>query len=77
LVVLRPSLEEVKIRDQTRLAETGKLAYRPDQSTPEDLDRLLGSTPHTGLWLDTSNQTPKETVDEILRRETEAIVNRR
>jgi hypothetical protein len=75
LVVLRPSLEEVKTRDQRRVTKTGKLAYRPEGFTPEDLDVLLASTDRMGLWLDTTNQTPEETVDEILRRESEAIVN--
>ena len=31
-------------------------------------------TPRLGLWLDSSDQTPEETVDEILRRADEALV---
>jgi hypothetical protein len=75
LVALRPSIDEVKNRDRKRLAETGKVAYRPDRFTPEYLDALFESTPRIGLWLDTSEQTPTETVDEILRRAAEAVVN--
>jgi hypothetical protein len=77
LVVLRPSLDAVKTRHQKRLVKTGKRAYHPDRSTPEDLDRLLESTPRIGLWLDTSNQTPEETVNEILQRRAEAVVHGR
>jgi hypothetical protein len=75
LVVLRPSIDEVKSRDRKRLAERGKVAYRPDRFTPEDLDGLLESTPRIGLWLDTSGQTPGETVDEIFRRQVETVVD--
>lgn len=75
LVVLRPSIDEVKNRDRKRSTEMGKVAYRPDRFTPEHLDALVDSTPRIGLWLDTSEQTPTETVDEILRREAEAVVN--
>jgi hypothetical protein len=75
LVVLRPSVDEVKNRDRKRLTETGKVAYRPDRFTPEHFDALLESTPRIGLWLDTSEQTPTETVDEILRRAAEAVVS--
>jgi hypothetical protein len=75
LIVLRPSIDEIKDRDRKRVAEKGKLTYRSDRFTPEDLDDLLGSTPRIGLWLTTSGQTPEETVDEILRREAEAIVD--
>jgi radical SAM superfamily enzyme len=75
LVVLRPSIDEVKNRDRKRSIETGKVAYRPDRFTPEHLDALLESTPRIGLWLDTSKQTPTESVDEILRRTAEAVAN--
>jgi hypothetical protein len=75
VVALRPSIDEVKIRDRKRQAKTGKVAYLSDRYTPEDLDDLLESTPRVGLWLDTSGQAPAETVDEILRREAEAVVN--
>ena len=35
--------------------------------TPENFHQLLlDETPRVGLWLDSSQQTPEETVDEIL-----------
>ena len=46
-----------------------KTAYGPDW-TVRDLDKLMRTdTPRDiGLWLDTSQQTVDETVDEILSR---------
>lgn len=35
---------------------------------------FVNETPHVGLWLDTSEQSPEETVDEILRRRYDARV---
>ena len=37
-------------------------------------DGFVNETPHVGLWLDTSEQTPEETVDEILHRRYDARV---
>jgi hypothetical protein len=49
------------------------MAYRPGSWTIEELDRALREeTPRLGLWLDNSDQTPTETVDEILARREEA-----
>jgi chloramphenicol 3-O-phosphotransferase len=63
VVVLAPSPEAVAKREAGR----GKRAY--GTFTVEDLDRVLHeSTPHIGLWLDSTGQTPEETVDEILAR---------
>jgi hypothetical protein len=44
--------------------------------TAHALDRVLRKeTPRVGVWIDSSEQTPVETVDEILTRAwTEAIV---
>ncbi|HEU5150712.1 MAG TPA: AAA family ATPase [Iamia sp.] len=72
LVVLRPRVEVVAARDAARRAATGKVAYRPDGSTIEGLDRALGVVPGIGLWLDTSDLTPAETVAEVLARADEA-----
>lgn len=37
--------------------------------TPENFHQLLlDETPRIGLWLDSSNQTPAETVNEIIAR---------
>jgi chloramphenicol 3-O-phosphotransferase len=74
LVVLRPSVEVVAARDASRTAVTGKVAYRPGEFNIRDLDDALAQTPSIGLWLDTSQQTPEETVAEILDRMTDTIV---
>jgi chloramphenicol 3-O-phosphotransferase len=72
VIVLRPRLDVVAQREERR----PKTAYRPDGPTIDDLDRYLReNTPSIGLWLDTSDQTPDETVDEILRRKGEALVS--
>ena len=61
VVVLAPSAEAVRARERGR-AKVGYHAF-----TPDELDASLRSeTPPIGLWLDTSAQTPAETVDEIL-----------
>jgi hypothetical protein len=74
LVVLRPSVAAVEQRDADRRQRTGKVAYR-GTFTPAENDRHVGSTPtDLGLWLDTSSQSPDETVQEILRRADEAAV---
>lgn len=71
VIVLAPDPTVVREREAAR----GKTAYRPDGPTIDDLDRYLrDTTPKIGLWLDTSNQTPDQTVDEILRRRDEAAV---
>ncbi|NYV75993.1 AAA family ATPase, partial [Streptomyces sp. UH6] len=61
VVVLAPSAEAVREREAGR-AKTG---YGGGW-TVEAFDRALREeTPRTGLWLDTSGQTPHETVDAI------------
>jgi predicted kinase len=63
LVVLAPRPEAVVARERGR----GKDAY--DEWTVAMLDETLRKeTPRLGLWLDTSDQTPAETVREILSR---------
>ncbi|WP_242892736.1 AAA family ATPase [Actinomadura litoris] len=63
VVVLAPRPEAVAARERAR----GKDAY--DAWTVELLDRTLRTeTPRLGLWLDTSDQTPEQTVEEILER---------
>lgn len=75
LVVLRPSVEVVTARDHARRLATGKVAYR-DGFTPAINDAHVATTPgDVGLWLDTSEQTPDETVEEIARRQAEAVVS--
>lgn len=63
VIVLAPSPRAVAQRDAGRR----KTAY--GTWTPADLDRTLHEeTPRFGLWLDTTDQTPAETVDAILRQ---------
>jgi chloramphenicol 3-O-phosphotransferase len=62
LVVLAPDVPTVEARDAARDKTVGGgwAAY---------LDRELRATmSRVGLWIDSSNQTPEETVDEIIRR---------
>jgi chloramphenicol 3-O-phosphotransferase len=70
VVVLAPRVEAVAAREAARAKNT----Y--DEWTIAALDNgLRAETPRIGLWLDTSDQTPAETVDEILARAwTEARV---
>ncbi|MGM1062373.1 AAA family ATPase [Saccharothrix sp. Mg75] len=70
VVVLAPRVEAVAAR------EAGRAKNTYDEWTVDLLDRgLRNDTPRLGLWLDTSDQTPEETVDEILDRAwTEARV---
>jgi len=71
VVVLAPRPDVVARREASR-AKTG---YRPDGISIDDLDVVLRTeTPRMGLWLDTSDQTPVQTVDEILARRDEARV---
>jgi hypothetical protein len=75
LVVLRPSVAVVLERDRLRQRERGKVAYRSGETDPHELDTLLATTPRFGLWLDTSTQTPNETVQSILDQRSEAVVD--
>jgi hypothetical protein len=75
LVVLRPNLAAVLERDRARERQVGKVAYRSGETDASQLDALLASTPRIGLWLDTSTQTPIETVQTILERRNEASVD--
>ena len=69
LVVLAPSPAEIGVREAAR----GKVAY--DEWSVRALDSVMrDETPRLGLWLDTSEQTPEETVDDILRRAPEAAL---
>ena len=71
IVVLRPSQEAVARRE----AERNKTAYK-DGWTIDGLDAELDeNTAKLGLWLDTTNQTPSQTVDEILARLPETLVS--
>jgi cytidylate kinase len=69
VVVLVPRPDVVATREHAR----PKTAYRGDV-TPASLDEAMRETPRLGLWLDSSDQTPSETVDEMLRRRDESLV---
>jgi cytidylate kinase len=63
VVVLAPSADVVAEREASR----DKVGYAG--LSVELLDRgLRHDMPHVGLWLDSSEQTPEETVEEILER---------
>jgi chloramphenicol 3-O-phosphotransferase len=63
LIVLAPHPEAIATREATRAKNT----YT--RWTIDALDQgLRTETPHLGLWLDTSTQTPEETIEEILTR---------
>ncbi|MEV0676447.1 AAA family ATPase [Actinosynnema sp. NPDC050436] len=69
VVVLAPTPSVIADREAGR----GKRAY--DEWTVHALDRVLREeTPRLGLWLDTSAQTPEQTVAEVLDRWSEAVV---
>jgi cytidylate kinase len=74
LVVLRPSIATVRARDEARQKNLGKVAYRPGEMSIEGLDDLIAASPRLGLWLDSSDQSPAETVSEILARSNEALL---
>ena len=70
VVVLAPRADVVADREAGRT----KRAYGGDD-TVEAMDAALrDETPHIGLWLDTSEQTPAETVEEILTRADDSLV---
>jgi len=64
LVVLARRPEVVASREAART----KVAYN-DEAAITALHAVLSQeTPRIGLWIDTSVQSPDETVDEIMRR---------
>jgi cytidylate kinase len=65
VVVLAPRPDVILRRE----AERAKDAYRLGSHSVADLDAALRSeTPRIGMWIDTSNQTPDQTVDAIVAR---------
>jgi cytidylate kinase len=69
VVVLAPRAGVVRARDRARHLARGKLAYKPGDQSPAELDAAFRrQTPRIGLWLDSSAQTVPETVEEILGR---------
>ncbi|MBD3922014.1 AAA family ATPase [Paenibacillus sp. PR3] len=72
VVVLCPSTEAVALREAAR-SKKGYGAW-----TVEALDHVLrNETPRVGLWLDTTELTAEETVNEIIERlQDRALLNR-
>ena len=65
LVVLAPSPDVVATRESTR----SKVAYGAGFDDIAALNQGLHlDTPRIGLWLDSSDQSPEQTVDEIVER---------
>ena len=65
-VMLRPSVEVLHQRERERASGSN------DWET--QIEAGIDDTPHVGLWLDTSDWTAPKTVDEILRRQSEALI---
>jgi chloramphenicol 3-O-phosphotransferase len=70
VVVLNPEPEIVAEREARR----SKAGYGQDWSPRALVDALRGTTPRLGLWLDTTDQTPADTVRTILERLAESAV---
>lgn len=69
VVVLAPRADVVAQRE----AQRGKVAYRDGDNSIRELDDALRQeTPSIGMWLDSSDQEPDETVDEIIERGLDA-----
>ncbi len=69
VVVLAPRPDVVRKRDEARQAARGKVAYKPGDEGVSELDAYLREqTPRIGLWLDTSELSVEQTVEEILAR---------
>ncbi len=65
-VMLRPSVEVLHRRERERASGSN--------DWEEYIEGGIEEMPHIGLWLDTKDWTASETVDEILRRQSEALV---
>jgi chloramphenicol 3-O-phosphotransferase len=70
LVMLAPDVDTVMRRE----AERVKTGYKDNWSIRAFDAKVKSETPRIGLWLDSSMQTPDETVDEIVRRLPEARI---
>jgi Zeta toxin len=67
VIVLLPSVEAVIAREAGRNPK-GYGAWTVEQF----YNSFVGGTPRVGLWLDTTNLTPEETVEEILSQTSSA-----
>lgn len=69
VIVLIPRPDVVAQRERDRV-KSGYLSWDVEQFCTD----FANETSHVGLWLDTSDQTPDETVEEILRARLDARV---
>lgn len=67
VVVLLPSMESVRAREAGR----DDKGYLGGWTVERHYADFVSTTPRSGLWLDTTEQTPEQTVDEILARTAE------
>jgi adenylylsulfate kinase-like enzyme len=74
LVVLRPRVDVVAARDAERQRTQSKVAYRGGFTPAINDEHVAATRRDLGLWLDTSEQSPDETVSKILARAAEALV---
>ena len=74
LVVLRPMVEVIAQRDASRQQTIGKIASRGGFTPALNDEHVATTRRDLGLWIDSSSQTPDETVDEILSRSHEAVI---
>lgn len=65
IIVLAPDANTIQKREQKR----GKVGYA-GFTVNALYQSFLEETPRIGLWIDSSNQTPEETVDQILKEAT-------
>jgi predicted kinase len=63
VVVLNPSADTLRAREANRY-EIGYSQWSVEQFQ----DEFVTTTPDFGIWIDSTNQTPEETVDEILAK---------
>jgi len=74
LVVLRPTVGTIEQRHEQRRQRLDKVAYRGAYTAALN-DRDVATTPHDlRLWLDTSDQRPDATVEEIVAPSADALV---
>ncbi|MEV6288732.1 AAA family ATPase [Kribbella sp. NPDC051770] len=72
LVVLVPSVDSIVTRELGRGSTSYAAWQRPGESLADAVRTLqagLTEIPQRGLWLDTTNQTPAETVEAILEND--------
>jgi hypothetical protein len=75
--VLRPRPEIIEQRERQRGTDAYRAWVPPGGSLLETIvrfDSWVGEIPPIGVWVDSSNLTVDETVDEVLSRWAQAIV---